>query len=369
MSVDGDGADGCGDVFAGLSPSLSLNSWRADAVARGRRLRFLMDVAVASGPKESSEREQASATLNCYLRAVRSAVANEKPVRRVRSAIFGVRIDAAEINLNAAEVLVARYMDDAEVWAHIPRLLSQVEKCFHPGDPRRTLAIRGLAPPPEPLPTLRAEQRGLYLQTLRSVNDIAQQQLIRVRSFRNKVGLWTIILLVIAVSLAVLGAISPKSIEVCFNPTPPPPAPNPPVACPAGVGKPTSGDVAVVMVLGVLGAALSVAIGLRSTHQTSAPYGVAGPLLMMKLPCGALTALAGLLLIRGGFVPGFSAIDTQEQIIAYAVLFGFAQQLITRFADVKGREVLDKVQKSEPPTPEAAEAKTIDLRDNVSARR
>src|SRR4051794_1259615 len=268
MSVDGVGADGYRDVFAGSSPSLSLNSWRADAVARGRRLRFLMDVAVASGPNTSAERELASATLDCYLRAVCGAVANEMPVRRVRSAIFGARIDAAEINLNAAEALVARYMDDAEVSAHIPRLLSQVEKCFPPDDPRRTLALRGLAPPPEPLPNLGAERRGLYLQTLRSVNDIPQQQLIRVRSFRNKVGLWTVILLVIAVSLAVLGAISPKSIEVCFNPTPPPPAPNPPVACPAGFGQPTSGDVTIVMVLGVLGAALSVAIGLRSTHQT-----------------------------------------------------------------------------------------------------
>jgi hypothetical protein len=117
----------------------------------------------------------------------------------------------------------------------------------------------------------------------------------------------------------------------------------------------------------VLGASLSVAVALRSTRQTSAPYGVAGALLLMKLPCGALTALAGLLLIRGDFVPGFSAIDKQDQIVAYAVLFGFAQQLITRFADDKGREVLDKVQKTEPPSPQQPDV--IDLRDSVVGAR
>lgn len=72
-------------------------------------------------------------------------------------------------------------------------------------------------------------------------------------------------------------------------------------------------------------------------------------MLLLKLPCGGLTALISLLLIRGQFVPGLSAIDTSEQILGYAVLFGFAQQLLTRLVDDKGREVLDRVPNTEPP--------------------
>lgn len=356
------------DVFAGCNQSLSLNSWRADAVVRGRRLRFLMDVAVAAEPG-NAERLCASTTLNCYLAAVRDAVANEKPIRRVRSALFGSRIDAAEINLNAGEALVARYTGDEEIKAHLPRLLSQVERCFPPHDPRRVEAVRGLVPlHTPPASAIGAGRRRLYMQTLRSVNEVAQQQLTRVRSFRNKVGLWTFILLVIAVVLGLIGAKWPSAVQTCFHPQPAP-GQLPEVPCPAGQGRPTGGDISLVLVLGVLGAALSVAVGLRSARQTSSPYGVAGVLLLMKLPCGALTALAGLLLIRGGFVPGFSAIDTQEQIIAYAVLFGFAQQLITRLVDDKGREVLDKVQSSEPPDPHHNDAKVSEfLHDGVAVR-
>src|ERR1700712_848633 len=149
MRLNGDRAAECGDVFTGCTGALSLNSWRADAVARGRRLRFLMDVAVTCKPGDL-ERRLASATLNCYLRAVRASVTNEKPVRRVRSAIFGARIDAAEINLNAAEALVARYIDDNEISANVPRLLARVAQCFPASDPRRAGAIHGLAPTPDP---------------------------------------------------------------------------------------------------------------------------------------------------------------------------------------------------------------------------
>lgn len=39
-------------------------------------------------------------------------------------------------------------------------------------------------------------------------------------------------------------------------------------------------------------------------------------LALLKLPTGALTAPLGLLLMRGGFVPGLSALDSPAQIIA-----------------------------------------------------
>ena len=63
----------------------------------------------------------------------------------------------------------------------------------------------------------------------------------------------------------------------------------------------------------------------------------------MKLPAGALTAVLGLMLMRGGFIPGLTALDNSPQILAWAVIFGAAQQLFTGLVDRQARDVLDNV--------------------------
>jgi hypothetical protein len=45
------------------------------------------------------------------------------------------------------------------------------------------------------------------------------------------------------------------------------------------------------------------------------------------VPAGALTALGALIAIRREFIHGLSALDAQEQILAYALVFGYAYQL------------------------------------------
>jgi len=72
---------------------------------------------------------------------------------------------------------------------------------------------------------------------------------------------------------------------------------------------------------------------------------------VLKLPVGAITAFLGLLLIRGEFVPGLSALDTPGQILAWALVFGYAQQLFTRLVDQQGQVVLDNVRGADTVTP------------------
>ena len=67
---------------------------------------------------------------------------------------------------------------------------------------------------------------------------------------------------------------------------------------------------------------------------------------------GALTAFLGLLLVRGGFIPGLSALDTPAQILSWALVFGFAQQLFTRMVDQQGQTVLNDVRTADRPPSE-----------------
>jgi hypothetical protein len=55
------------------------------------------------------------------------------------------------------------------------------------------------------------------------------------------------------------------------------------------------------------------------------------------------TAFLVLLLMRGQFVPGLSALDTSAQILAWGLVFGYAQQLLTRVVDQRAHTVLDTV--------------------------
>ena len=75
-------------------------------------------------------------------------------------------------------------------------------------------------------------------------------------------------------------------------------------------------------------------------------------LALLKLPTGALTAVLGLLLMRGQFVPGLSALDSSAQVLAWGIVFGYAQQLFTGLVDTQAQAVLDDVAgKSTTPVP------------------
>ena len=82
---------------------------------------------------------------------------------------------------------------------------------------------------------------------------------------------------------------------------------------------------------------------MRKVVRSSAPYDVPLALALLKVPTGALTAVTGILLLGGGFVPGFSELDTQRQILAYALIFGYAQQLATRYLDDRATKLLAEV--------------------------
>lgn len=49
------------------------------------------------------------------------------------------------------------------------------------------------------------------------------------------------------------------------------------------------------------------------------------------------------MLMRGHFVPGLSVLGTSAQILAWALVFGYAPQLSTRFVDRQGQAVPDNM--------------------------
>ena len=225
-------------------------------------------------------------------------------------------------------------------------------------DPRRRAAEAQLAPD-----VPRAQRRAAFQTAVRMGLELKDQQHARLRSFRNIILITTAGLTALVIAVCLVGAWRPDALPLCFGPPPPTPAPvqGPAgVACPSEEAPPTPGtvprrlpapgDVTLVALLGMLGGGLSGALAIRSLQGSSTPYDVPVALSLLKLPSGALSALVGLLFVRGGFVPGLSQLDSQPQILAYAFLFGIAQQLVTRLVDQQAQEILPaSIQQAEEP--------------------
>ena len=105
----------------------------------------------------------------------------------------------------------------------------------------------------------------------------------------------------------------------------------------------TKWDLLVVELVGLTAAAIAAAAAIKNCKGSSDRYGLHVALAVLKLPTGAITAFLGLLLMRGQFVPGLSALDTSAQILAWALVFGYAQQLFTRLVDQQGQTMLNNV--------------------------
>ena len=109
--------------------------------------------------------------------------------------------------------------------------------------------------------------------------------------------------------------------------------------------EPSAGDVGTVVLFGLLGASItSISLVVRRAPPSSVPMAsIRVSQAVLKAATGMMTAVLGLLFLRAGVIPGFTQVDTRSQILVYAVVFGAAQQLVTRFIDSRSNELLAAV--------------------------
>jgi hypothetical protein len=189
--------------------------------------------------------------------------------------------------------------------------------------------------------------RAHVQQALRAGFTAEDQVFARVRTFRNLVLKCTALLIVLIAVMAGLVASHPESLPLCFSPG----SDASSLACPHGDRTlPSPEDIFIVAGLGLLGSAAAAAFAIRGVRGIPTPYDIPVTLAVFKLPLGAFTAVTGLLLLGGDFVPGFSALDNQRQILAYALTFGYAQQLVSRLIDNRARAIVGRLPIAPPGT-------------------
>jgi hypothetical protein len=330
-------------------------AWREGTLTRAKELESLCAWVLRNHPLENSE--ELAKAIPFHLEAAREAA---MPKRWSRPVGNGPLIERAMSNLDAAEAQLLNLAPPDYVVGQIPGLLNHVQRHLVPSDPRRREFERiakelGL----ESSERLLKEERGRIVTAVRGASSAALREQLRVRSFRNVLVATIVAMTLLAVGVALMGYASPATVPLCFQPEESgqtvivcptahsAPLPSGPRAGPAldAAVKQTArrGDLLVVEVVGLSAAAVAAVTTIRSIRGSSEPYNVPVALAVLKLPMGAVTAFLGLLLMRGQFVPGLSALDTSAQILAWALVFGYAQQLFTRLVDQQGHQVLDSV--------------------------
>jgi hypothetical protein len=375
-------------------------AWREGTLTRAEELEALCGWVWVKDSRRNDEvrknDEVLASAIRRHLDAARQAARAAKldPKKWFRIFRNGPLIERAMSNLDAAEAHLLNLAPADYIYGQMPCLLRHVRCHLPPTDPARQeferIAQRlGITDPDHPLvqnpkgPTLAEkvriveEERGKIVTTVRAASSAALREHVRLRSFRNVVVVTAVAMALLAIGVAITGLFRPTLIPLCFAPEESgkavvvcPTAQSAPFI-PAG-GEPQSGvpvrdiddvvaetanppDLIVVELVGLTAAAIATAAAIRGIKGSSERYGLPVALAALKLPTGAITAFLGLLLMRGQFVPGLSALDTSAQILAWALVFGYAQQLFTRLVDQQGQTVLDNVRgadRTQPsPTP------------------
>ena len=254
----------------------------------------------------------------------------------------GTLVESAFQDLHAARAQMIDVYADEEVAAEIPAALARSQQALHPDDPRQ-LAGESLS-----RMTI-GQQRAFLRRAIEDSYDAMDHQHERLRNFRNIILMAALCITVLVGATILIVRANPTYIPLCFA------ASGDAIEgssfnCPTGtdVSGNRSSDIVVVALLGLLGGALAAAVSIRNLRGTSTPYDVPVALALLKVPLGAFTAIVGLVALQGSFVPGLSALDSQQQILAYALVLGYAQQVFTYTLDRRAQTLLDGLPAKDP---------------------
>jgi hypothetical protein len=371
-------------TFAPRRSKVVRVGWAEATLTRAEELRAQAALALAT-PRPAGQCDELVGAiaehLDAAVEAAEQAGTWQRRALRVVGAGDGPLLERSRTNLDAAQAQLLNLVSPHYLLGQMPSLLKHVRCHLVPGDPRRLtferlaqkVGVEAVEPVAEPAEADRVWQerlgtldreRNVVVATTRAASSAALREQLRLRSFRSVVVIATLAMTLLAVAVAVIGYQNRTLMPLCFAPEEQGQAQ---VVCPTAqsewfptapteAGPPpvpdvddyvastaTAWDLAVVLLVGLMAAALAAATSIRGLRGSSERQSIPVALALLKLPTGAMTAFLGVLLMRGQFVPGLSALDTSAQILAWAIVFGYAQQLFTRLIDRQGQTVLNSV--------------------------
>ncbi|GAB2600132.1 hypothetical protein GCM10027168_36570 [Streptomyces capparidis] len=327
-------------AYLDVAAPMKAGAWRQRASAHVAALQAQLDRIRAMGsfaPHDDKLAEKAE----CILDAAREAAERwTGPVWALNSAK-----DRVLANIHEAESILLQIAPEEELAWRGPAVLAKGMQHLGAEDPRLRLLSEHLARNGN---RLDPRYRDLAVGVLHAANHTEEVEIARVRNFRDILLVCFLATATLATLLILSAYWAPDALaeKLCFErPERPADGARTEMVCPTRNG-PGGGDALLVASLGAGAATLTGAVAIRHLQGSAVPYMVPMGLLLLRIPVGALSAILGLILIHGDFIPGLTALDRRPQIAAWAVMFGIGQEGLTRLLDKKGTTVLENVRGS-----------------------
>lgn len=294
--------------------------WRTEVLLRIAEIRHRL---ATVGDDRVAGRETVPAAIEELLGHAEMAVGRPPSLLAgVSSWWSGAAITAAWQSVHEAESKLVQLESDEDILANLPRVLAWIQRAMDPC-PQRTHHEKTLTAQIEKRPE--EADRLEIRQAFDDVIDANNERYASLRTFRNKLVLVTGILAALIAILAFWHLANPGFLTLCSGS-------GTDVSCLDG-SEPRGPDVVLVALVGAVGGLLSIAFGLAKTQIAPSRYDPKAWQALLKPVAGSATALIGVLLIQADVLLGSSDSRSEALLLAYAALFGFSQQLLTRFID------------------------------------
>ncbi|MER6784352.1 hypothetical protein ABT330_06905 [Streptomyces sp. NPDC000658] len=247
--------------------------------------------------------------------------------------------DIAISRMQAADALLIRLLTDEMLCGEIPRIRQTVQSYLEPQDQRRKWLDSFREQDGEAISAVDRQRIESALRGAYTANGFTRG---RLRTFNNILLVAAAVLIALTVLLGVLNAHYGSRLACSGFGTK--------LVCPLG-DKPNHSDILLIELVGATGAAVSAVYSLARAQRVEDPYMVHVGQAILKVSLGGITAILGLILLFA--TPGFSVTSTW-QIFAFAVVFGYSQQIFTRFIDSRGDELLKAASPSGRENPSVA---------------
>ncbi len=262
-----------------------------------------------------------------------------RAIHRAQAALY-VIYPRAELVPQAehVDVVIAELPEQAVLLKAVTNLISRIPASAGPSAPAPTpthptptaTPTPSTLPTPTPTPTAPTPPtpttapgtmlRGIYERAV----DISDNLQAEARGLRNALIVASAAIFLVLVAVGVAHLIDRDIIRLCVST-------GKQEACPLGK-SPHPFDVFAVELVGMLGGLLSIVIPLATGERIKTPYRVFNQQLALKTLAGAATAVGGVLLLAGGVIETIK-LDSTTAILGYAVVLGFAQQIVTGAVD------------------------------------
>ncbi len=257
----------------------------------------------------------------------------------------GTDVESAWRALHAADQALLMIQDDDTFNARLPELQASVSANIL--DTERAAAyterLKLSIGSPKP-PGLRAAARVIK-QAVDSASDVAHSDM---RNYRNWLSISAALLCAGCALIGIVHAANPEFLEICQAKVV---ATGQVAGCIAD-----SADIVELELAGAFGGLVAAFFALSRLKVYSGPYALPLWQAAIRVPAGSAAGVSGVLLLQSDLLSTMTP-QSGHKLVAWAVLFGYAPDLLLRFLDKKVNEVSATARtKSDPSQQRSANA-------------